>query len=226
MARVRGSSGRYGVLAVVLLLIAGGAFLVSSCGSGGGDSTGDLCEQCGQTDGPCLSTVTVTGSDAAQLCPADQTTCDIHLDCFRKLGSAQRRCFPIDGVDFLQFRCDGERANRATASPTPTPTLSPTPTRSATPTFTAGGGVATPTPTLSATPTKTSTPAPTPAAVCGNGVVEGDEECDGQAVDNSTCADDVCTCEDFCDAAGGTLSCNNANCTLNFSGCTAGGCSF
>jgi hypothetical protein len=209
------------VLVAILLLIGGGAFLVSSCGSGGGDSTGDLCEQCGQTDGPCQSTVTVTGSDAAQLCPADQTTCDVHLDCFRKLGSAQRRCFPIDGVDFLQFRCDGERANRATASPTPTPTLSPTPTRSATPASSSsssaspaasGSAGLTATPLATGTPLPSSTPAPTPAAVCGNGVVEGNEECDGADL-----ADEDCFA--LCDDGEGTLMCNSASCTFDFSLC-------
>jgi hypothetical protein len=78
------------------------------------------------------------------------------------------------------------------------------------------------------TPARTPTPArPTATAtpVCGNGIVEGDEECDKKAIDDTFCAEDVCTCEDFCDDAGGALSCN-ANCTLNFSKCTAGGCSF
>ena len=146
MARSRGSTRRYGVVGALLLLIAGGGVLaVSSCGSGGGsDSNGELCQQCGQTDGPCQASVTVDGSNAAELCPAGETTCDVHLDCFRKLGSAQRRCYPIDGVDFLQFRCDGERANRSTV--TPVPTLTPTPASTApttTPTtaatFTPGG---------------------------------------------------------------------------------------
>jgi hypothetical protein len=63
--------------------------------------------------------------------------------------------------------------------------------------------------------------------VCGNGVIEGNEECDGGLPDpgDNGCAGDVCTCEDFCDGVGGTLSCN-ANCTVNFSNCTSGGCSF
>ena len=78
---------------------------------------------------------------------------------------------------------------------------------------------------LAATPTLVPVPSATPTAVCGNGIVEGDEECDGAAIDNSSCLEDICTCDDFCDDAGGTLSCN-PDCTLNFSNCTAGGCSF
>lgn len=49
--------------------------------------------------------------------------------------------------------------------------------------------------------------------------------CDGNVIDNTFCAEDVCTCDDFCDGPGGTLSCN-ADCTVNFSHCTTGGCSF
>jgi hypothetical protein len=127
---------------------------------------------------------------------------------------------------------------RATATGTPAPTF----TAAATSTPGATGTLAatftppaiatktrTPTPVVTATRSRTPTPVPstTPVVVpvCGNGVVEGDEECDGQAIDNTFCAEDICTCEDFCDDVGGTLSCNR-NCTLNFSACTAGGCEF
>jgi hypothetical protein len=65
----------------------------------------------------------------------------------------------------------------------------------------------------------------TPTGVCGNGVLEKGEECDKSSVDNSFCFEDVCTCDDFCDDAGGTLSCN-ADCTLDFGKCTGGGCEF
>jgi hypothetical protein len=227
MARTRDAGSRLWARGVVLFLVAAGSAALISCGSGG-SSNGGLCEQCGQTDGPCQPSVTVSGSDAQTLCPSGQTSCDIQLACFRKLGSAQRRCFPAD-AQFEQFRCDGERANRQTPSPiltpTPTPTLAPTSTG---PTARATG--VTPTQTASApsaptsTPT-TPTPAPSPTAVCGNGILEGDEECDGTVIDNSSCAADVCTCDDFCDNPGGTLSCN-ADCTVNFSQCTGGGCAF
>ena len=140
------------------------------------------------------------------------------------------------------------RAPSVTA-PTPTPTRTPRPRRTPT-----GGATATPiasttaptgnaTPIIVATatatlgrtatatrtppPTRTVVPMPTPTStpVCGNGIVEGDEECDGNTFDTSTCLGDVCTCEDFCDDAGGRLACHR-DCTADFSHCTAGGCEF
>ncbi len=104
-------------------------------------------------------------------------------------------------------------------SPTGTAVALPTASATAVPTL-----VATVTVTPSPTPVQP-TPAATPVAVCGNGIVEGDEECDGAAIDDTSCLEDICTCDDFCDDAGGTLSCN-PDCTLNFSACTAGGCEF
>ncbi len=101
-------------------------------------------------------------------------------------------------------------------SGTPTASRTPTPIRTLTPT-----AVETSTPVPSLTPT----PAPTAVAICGNGIVEGDEQCDGTAFDTSQCLEDFCTCDDFCDDAGGTLGCN-PDCTIDFSGCTAGGCEF
>ena len=111
-------------------------------------------------------------------------------------------------------------------APTETPTAAPTPTftPSLGPTATLLPGetarpTATPTPTLTmvATPTatRTKTPQPTPTAtpVCGDGQIDGDEECDG----DPDPADYECA--DFCDDEGGTLRCT-ARCTWNFSGCT------
>ena len=228
MVRTRAVGNSYWPLGVVLFLIATGSAVFISCGSGG-SSNGALCQQCGQTDGPCQPSVTVSGSDAQMLCPSGQTSCEIQLACFRKLGSAQRRCFPAD-AQFEQFRCDGERANRVTPSPiltlTATPMISPTSTA---PTASATGVTPTPTQTVPITPTpapaQTPTPAASPTPVCGNGTLEGNEECDGTVIDNSSCAADVCTCDDFCDSPGGTLSCNR-DCTVNFSQCTGGGCAF
>jgi hypothetical protein len=99
-------------------------------------------------------------------------------------------------------------ARTATATPAPTATTLVTPARTITP-----------------NPTPTPLPTSTPRAVCGNGIVEGDEECDGTAFDATACAEDVCTCEDFCDDAGGRLACHR-NCTIDFGRCTAGGCEF
>jgi hypothetical protein len=70
--------------------------------------------------------------------------------------------------------------------------LTPTPTVTATPPPTA-----TPTPTRTATPTGTATPTatPTPIFPCGNEVIDGGEECDGNAPSAcpGTCTID-CTC--------------------------------
>lgn len=114
-----------------------------------------------------------------------------------------------------------------TRRPSRTPAPDASATASATTTATASH-TATPRPTT--TPTRTAVPpAPTatrtPIPVCGNGIVEGDEECDGNAYDDSGCVEDVCTCDDFCDDAGGRLACRR-NCTIDFSRCTAGGCEF
>jgi hypothetical protein len=95
----------------------------------------------------------------------------------------------------------------------PTPDRTPTPAHTSTPSNTTG------------TPNPTPSPTASPSQLCGNGVLDGDEECDKNAIDNSGCFEDVCTCEDFCDDAGGTLSCN-VDCTLNFNKCTEGGCLF
>jgi len=50
--------------------------------------------------------------------------------------------------------------------------------------------------------------------VCGNGIKEGSEQCDGNDFGGQTCFN--------FGYSGGSLSCN-ANCTLNFSSCTTGG---
>lgn len=52
------------------------------------------------------------------------------------------------------------------------------------------------------------------AGSCGNGVIDGIEECDGSALGGASCSGNGCT--------GGTVSCTPA-CTLDFSACT--GCS-
>lgn len=148
-------------LAMVMLLIAGvSATTVISCGGGGGDSNGELCQQCGDSDGPCQDTVEVTGDDRPSFCGASDP-CTVELRCLRKLDSAQRRCFPADpatsALDIL-YRCDGARPNPSVA-PTTTPMPTPTFTPSAAPTPTSTGPTAT---GLTATPSGSSpTPAPT-----------------------------------------------------------------
>jgi hypothetical protein len=132
----------------------------------------------------------------------------------RRCNPSTQACGDRDG-DLIPDEVDPD------AGPSPTPARTPTAARTVdgvTP-----SSLSSSTPGTSATRAATPTPATTP--VCGNGILEGDEECDKNVIDNSSCFEDVCTCEDFCADAGGTLSCN-ANCTVNFSKCTAGDCSF
>jgi len=154
-------------LAVVTCLV--GAFSATtmvSCGGGGGnDSNGGLCEQCGDTDGPCnIAGADIEPGQAAfpSFCTNPQSTCHVTLVCTRKLDSAQRRCFPADsaGALDLRYECDGSRPQATpvptgTATPTGTVTESPTPTTSPTSTGPTPTGV---TPTASATPATTATP--------------------------------------------------------------------
>src|SRR6476646_5365845 len=115
MTEDRGSIARWATLSALLVLVATVSSFTISCGSGGGGSNGGLCEQCGDTDGPCMPSVTVSGTDATELCSAGQTSCTVELDCFRELNSSQRRCFPSDPA-FVRFECDGERHSGATAT--------------------------------------------------------------------------------------------------------------
>jgi hypothetical protein len=82
----------------------------------------------------------------------------------------------------------------------------------ATPTPT--GPTRTPQPGETATPTPRATPKPEPTAtpVCGNGVIDDGEECDGDLLDDNTC-------EDLCSesAPDGVLTCTD--CRFDFIGC-------
>jgi hypothetical protein len=186
------------LLLALLLISALGAAITSCGGGGGGSSDGELCQQCGDTDGPCQRIAfVIPGANEPEVCPTAPTTSATcvprTLICRRKSDSSQQRCYPGDpigsDVDF-SFRCDGSRPG-GTARPEP---VTPTP--------------ATPVPT----PTKT----PDPNAICGDGVIEGIEECDGINLDGNSCAD-------FCADDTGTLSCSG--CTFNFIGCLGGNCS-
>ncbi len=185
----------YGGLALMLMLVAAvTATIVASCGTGGGSgSNGGLCEQCGDSpDGPCQSSAfVVPGATEPRPCPSADTTNPNHCEsraliCRRKVDSAQQRCFPAQAGDpnnvDILFRCDGSRPGGTPRPPQVTPTSTA------------------PTPTTAGTP------------VCGNGVVEGSEECDTTAPAGKTCAD-------FCQGvAGGTLNCTTL-CSLDFSAC-------
>lgn len=206
---------KYRWLGAMFLLVAVTSTTVISCGSGGGDSShGELCDQCGQTDGACRPDLIDTSSGdpcptpspivtCTSSCPAPSATptctassCPtptgpncVHLICRRKSDSAQQRCYPAANASpgsevDFSFRCDGSRPGHAQ---TPGPD-----------------------------PTETVEPSPEPAT-CPNGEREGDEDCDGTDFGENGC-------RDFCTIPigifEGFLGCNN-DCTLNFSGCTA-----
>jgi hypothetical protein len=208
---------------IVLLAILGIAatLTVTSCGSGSGSSpNGELCNQCGDSDGFCqgekgIPPMTVSDGDGLP-CDADtpggaevDRPCTLSLTCLRKLDDGQRRCFPI-AYD-PQFRCGGSRPNlevRATDTPTPM-VRTPTPTA----TFTPGGGVVTPTPTATPIATVTATPDTGSGAFCGDGEVEDDEECDVPD------PNDPDLCEDFCDSEDDTRAVPCVACRWDFAGC-------
>jgi hypothetical protein len=147
---------------VMLLIAAACASAVTSCGGGGGNSNGELCQQCGDTDGQCQDSVAVTGNERPSFCGTNDP-CTVELRCLRKLDSAQRRCFPADpatnALDIL-YRCDGARPNPSVA-PTTTPTPTPTLTASAAPTPTSTGPTATGSTATPTASTATATPMPT-----------------------------------------------------------------
>ncbi|MEB2286260.1 MAG: hypothetical protein B6D46_11635 [Polyangiaceae bacterium UTPRO1] len=164
-----------------MLLIAAVSITATSCGGGGGGSSnGNLCEQCGDSDGPCNAAGADIPAGARQpsFCPnGADGWCHAALVCTRKVDSAQRRCFPADpatqALD-MRFECDGSRpAGTPAATPTPTPTSTPTATgTAATPTATG--------PTASvAEPSPTPTPAPEEIAV----TIDVSTEADGFTAD-------------------------------------------
>jgi hypothetical protein len=92
-------------------------------------------------------------------------------------------------------------------TPTPVPTDTPTAVPTATPTQTA---TLTPTLTPTSTPTitPTSTPTPTPTPVCGDSIVEGEEQCDpGADVDGDCCTSSCQFSELGASCAGDEESC-------------------
>ena len=121
----------------------------------------------------------------------------------------------------------GGGATPATPGPTPTGSVG---TPHATPTGapTIAGRTPAPTRTPTAAPTRTATPAtpggtrtPTPVrtpppAICGDGIVEDGEDCDGTNLDGFTC-------DDFCIGATGTLTCTS-DCFFSVASCSGVGC--
>ena len=161
------------VTLVLGLMAIAAVVTIASCGGGGGsDSNGGLCEQCGDTDGPCNVAGADVTADQTQpsFCPnrnqtgqpAGATDCHAALVCTRKVDSSQRRCFPGDPdikgnpLD-LRYECDGSRPG-GTPVTTATPTTTPTPTTSSTPTPTTTSTAPTPT-GVTPSPSATATPA-------------------------------------------------------------------
>ena len=184
-------------MALLLLIGSVAATTITSCGGSSSSSNGGLCEQCGQTDGPCQDTAAIVpGSTEPQACPVSPepgpTCVEVNLICRRKSDSAQQRCYPVpadnpdatDNPDF-GFRCDGARP----------------------------GGTALPEPTLTMTPSPAAT-----ASTCGNGVLDSGEECDGTIFNGAQ------TCATFCTGGGGVGTLQCTNCVINTANC-AGTCS-
>src|SRR5689334_9419334 len=93
---------RYGTLGLLLVAIAAAtATIVTSCGSGGGGSSseGFVCQQCGDTDGPCQPNAFIfprpsLGVVDAEPCPTPSSglgqCVQVGLVCRRKSDSAQQ----------------------------------------------------------------------------------------------------------------------------------------
>jgi hypothetical protein len=153
----------FAVVVILIGVVSATAFVSCGSGGGGGDSNGDLCQQCGDSDGPCnVAGATVPADDLTNGCPGGAAECHVDLSCTRKVDSGQRRCFPIDPttgqLDFF-FKCDGSRPIQSFAPTlTPTVTATPEPSASETPASTAPTATG-PTPSATApTPTATETP--------------------------------------------------------------------
>jgi hypothetical protein len=92
MQTFQGIVREYRWLGLALLLAAAGGAAITSCGGSGGSSDGALCQQCGDTDGPCQPTALIDPS-SNKPCPnpTPATGCvERTLICRRKLDSAQQ----------------------------------------------------------------------------------------------------------------------------------------
>jgi len=200
MGRTRLLIERYGALGLLLLAMSAvTATIVASCGSGGGDSssTGALCEQCGASDGACQQSAWLFPRDPQQgaidavPCPTPSSGTDgcvnLPLICRRKSDSAQQRCYPQSTAD----PSNPDFFFRCDGS--------------------RPGGTARPEPTQTATPI----PAATATPACGNGLAEGNEQCDFPDLRGQTCSSLGCV--------NGVLSCNS-DCTFNTLACTVQNC--
>jgi cysteine-rich repeat protein len=179
----------YGSLGLLLLVVAAVvATVITSCGGGGGGSNGELCDQCGVSpDGPCqASAFVVPGATEPQPCPS--------VDSTNPNGCVSVPLICRRKVDSAQQRCYPE-------DPTTNDLDFQFRCDGSRP-----GGTALPEPTQTVTPSPAGTP------VCGNGTVEGTEQCDTTNL-NGEAAD----CSSLCTIGGGILSCTN--CLFDFSAC-------
>ena len=184
----------YRWLALVLLLAAATATGIVSCGGGSsGGTDGELCDQCGQTDGPCIAPALVLpGANEPVPCPtapAPGPTCvPVNLICRRGVDTAQQRCYPATSLEGQNpnpaFRCKGTRPGSTLGPPTTTP--SP------------------------ATPVPTTTKTPDSRSECGDGFIQGLEECEAGKFNGATC-------ESICDQGSGFLQC--VACEISTSDC-------
>ncbi|MEO6026149.1 MAG: hypothetical protein ABIR79_04720 [Candidatus Binatia bacterium] len=160
----------YRWLALALLLAAATATGIVSCGGGSsGGTDGGLCEQCGQTDGPCISpALIVPGANEPAPCPTaplPETCVARELICRRGVDTARQRCYPANasGTDVdAGFRCKGTRPGSTLAPSTATPSAA----------------------TAVPTPTKTADL----NALCGDGSIQGLEQCEGSNFGSASCA--------------------------------------
>lgn len=177
-----------GVLLVLMAVLAVG--LIASCGGGGGGSDGLLCDQCGDDpDGPCVPSITINkveGDKQPQCTSGSGADCVVRLTCRRKVDEGQRRCYPLaPGGADVDYQFRCD-GSRPGGTPGPAPT-----------------------------PTLSPSPGPTSTAVCGDSIVQGDEDCDQTNLGGHSCESEGC--------GAGILSCA-VNCTFNFSGCTGLNC--
>ncbi len=125
-------------------------------------------------------------------------------------GSNSPGCAAGSVINAASRNGSGAAPPLPTRTPTETPTYTHTPTRTATNTATATlTRTATHTATATATPTPSATPTQTP--FCGNGVVEGGEQCD----DGNNVSGDCCSATCVLEPNGAPCADDGSQCTLD-----------
>lgn len=170
----------FAVVMVLMATVSATAFV--SCGGGGkaADSDGGLCEECGDTDGPCIGPATLSNDELTGQCPLPPQptgvgstpvprppSCSVALRCARKADSGQRRCFPVNPNTLqleFSYECDGSRPEQTfvqTPGPPATATLTALKTATPAPSVSSSGNV-TPAPSVSTAGGVTPEPSVTP----------------------------------------------------------------